>query len=199
MGRDSEYQAILPLWGKMLNVEKARLDKVYGNEKLMPVVQALGCGIGDEMDISKLRYGKVVIMADADVDGSHIRTLLLTFFFRYMRPLIDEGHVYLAQPPLYKIFKGKKVYYAYSDEERDQYMATLEGKWDISRYKGLGEMNPEQLWETTMNPENRIMIKVEIEDAQKADEIFTILMGDKVEPRKEFIEKNAKYVKNLDI
>jgi len=199
MGRDSKFQAILSLWGKMLNVEKSRLDKVLGNDKLTPIVQALGCGIGDDLDISKIRYGKVVIMADADVDGSHIRTLLLTFFFRYMRPLLENGYIYLAQPPLYKIFKGKKVYYAYSDTQRDELLATLEGKWEVSRYKGLGEMNPEQLWETTMNPENRTMIKVEVEDAQKADEIFSILMGDKVAPRKEFIEKNAKYVTNLDI
>ena len=199
MGRDSKFQAILSLWGKMLNVEKSRLDKVLGNDKLTPIVQALGCGIGDDLDISKIRYGKVVIMADADVDGSHIRTLLLTFFFRYMRPLLENGYIYLAQPPLYKIFKGKKVYYAYSDTQRDQLLSTLEGKWDVSRYKGLGEMNPEQLWETTMNPENRTMIKVEVEDAEKADEIFSILMGDKVAPRKEFIEKNAKYVTNLDI
>ena len=199
MGRDSSFQAILPLWGKMLNVEKARMDKVYGNDKLTPIVLALGCGIGDDIDMSKIRYGKVVIMADADVDGSHIRTLLLTFFFRYMRPLLEDGRVYLAQPPLYKIFRGKKVYYAYSDKERDDYMANLEGKWEIARYKGLGEMNPEQLWETTLTPENRIMIKVEVEDAARADEIFTILMGDKVAPRKEFIEKNAKYVTDLDI
>ncbi len=199
MGRDSSFQAILPLWGKMLNVEKARVDRVYGNDKLMPIVLALGCGIGEDFDIKKVRYGKIIIMADADVDGSHIRTLLLTFFFRYMRPLIEDGRVYLAQPPLYKIFKGKKVYYAYSDKERDQYMATLEGKWDISRYKGLGEMNPKQLWETTMNPENRTVLKVEMDDAARADEIFTILMGDKVAPRREFIEKNARYVKNLDI
>lgn len=202
-GRDRRFQAILPLWGKMLNVEKARLDKVYGNEKLMPVVTALGTGIGEDFDISKLRYGKVIIMADADVDGSHIRTLLLTFFFRFMRPLIDEGHVYLAQPPLFKLTRGKQVRYAYSDEERDEYIRELSGennaKVDIQRYKGLGEMDPEQLWETTMDPERRIMIKVEMEDAASADEVFTILMGEKVEPRREFIEKNAKYVQNLDI
>ncbi|SCI02359.1 DNA gyrase subunit B [uncultured Ruminococcus sp.] len=202
-GRDRRFQAILPLWGKMLNVEKARLDKVYGNEKLMPVVTALGTGIGDEFDISKLRYGKVIIMADADVDGSHIRTLLLTFFFRFMRPLIEEGHVYLAQPPLYKLSRGKQVRYAYEDPERDMYIRELAGennaKVDIQRYKGLGEMDPEQLWETTMDPENRIMKKVEMEDAVSADEIFTILMGEKVEPRKIFIESNAKYVQNLDI
>ena len=202
-GRDRRYQAILPLWGKMLNVEKARLDKVYGNEKLMPVVTALGAGIGADFDITKLRYGKVVIMADADVDGSHIRTLLLTFFFRFMRPLVEEGHIFIAQPPLYKLSRGKQVRYAYDDLERDRYIAELAGesgaKVDIQRYKGLGEMDPEQLWETTMNHENRIMIKVTLEDAQRADEIFTILMGDKVQPRREFIEANAKYVSNLDI
>ncbi|MBM6919931.1 DNA topoisomerase (ATP-hydrolyzing) subunit B [Phocea massiliensis] len=202
-GRDRRHQAILPLWGKMLNVEKARLDKVYGNEKLMPVVTALGTGIGADFDITKLRYGKVVIMADADVDGSHIRTLLLTFFFRFMRPLVEEGHIFIAQPPLYKLSRGKQVRYAYDDLERDRYIAELAGesgaKVDIQRYKGLGEMDPEQLWETTMNQENRIMIKVTLEDAQRADEIFTILMGDKVQPRREFIEANAKYVSNLDI
>lgn len=202
-GRSRDTQAILPLWGKMLNVEKARLDKVYGNDKLTPVVTALGTGIGTEFDITKLRYGKVIIMADADVDGSHIRTLLLTFFFRFMRPLIEEGHVYLAQPPLYKVFKGKQAKYAYTDDEKDSYAAELSGeggqKVDIQRYKGLGEMNPEQLWETTMDPENRLMLRVTMEDAASADEIFTILMGDKVEPRREFIEKNAKYVANLDV
>ena len=201
-GRDRRYQAILPLWGKMLNVEKARLDRVYGNDKLMPVVTALGTGIGSEFDLSKLRYGKVIIMADADVDGSHIRTLLLTFFFRFMRPLIEEGHVYIAQPPLFKVAKGKKVYYAFSDEERDRYIAELTengGKAEVQRYKGLGEMDPEQLWETTMDPATRTMIKVTMQDAVKADEVFTILMGDKVAPRKEFIEQNAKYVSNLDI
>ena len=198
-GRDRNFQAILPLWGKMLNVEKARLDKVYGNEKLVPIVIALGCGIGDDFDISKLRYGKVIIMADADVDGSHIRTLLLTFFFRYMRPLVDEGHVYIAQPPLFKVSKGKQVRYAFSDEERDKYIAEFSGNADIQRYKGLGEMDPEQLWETTMDPAFRTMLRVELEDAAAADEAFTILMGEKVEPRKEFIEKNAKYVMNLDI
>ncbi|MCI8405448.1 MAG: DNA topoisomerase (ATP-hydrolyzing) subunit B [Oscillospiraceae bacterium] len=202
-GRDRRYQAILPLWGKMLNVEKARIDKVYDNEKLMPVVTALGTGLGEEFDISKLRYGKVVIMADADVDGSHIRTLLLTFFFRFMRKLVEQGHVYIAQPPLFKLSRGKQVRYAYSNEERDRYIVELGGenrqKVDIQRYKGLGEMDPEQLWETTMNPENRIMVRVELEDAQKADEIFTILMGDRVGPRKEFIEQNARYVTNLDI
>ena len=198
-GRDRRFQAILPLWGKMLNVEKARLDKVYGNEKLMPVITALGCGIGDEIDLSKLRYGKIIIMADADVDGSHIRTLMLTFFFRFMRPLIEEGHVYIAQPPLYRISKGKEHNYAYSDLERDKIMKEIGGKYEIQRYKGLGEMDSEQLWETTMNPETRIMLRVEMEDAAAADEVFTILMGDKVEPRREFIEKNAKYVQNLDV
>jgi len=202
-GRDRRFQAILPLWGKMLNVEKARLDKVYGNEKLMPVVTALGTGIGEDFDISKLRYSKIIIMADADVDGSHIRTLLLTFFFRFMRPLIENGNIYLAQPPLYKLSRGKQVRYAYSDEERDRCIAELSGekgaKVDIQRYKGLGEMDPDQLWETTMDPQTRIMIKVDMEDATSADEIFTILMGEKVEPRREFIEKNAKYVKNLDV
>lgn len=202
-GRDRRYQAILPLWGKMLNVEKARIDKVYGNEKLMPVVTALGTSIGEDFDISKLRYGKVIIMADADVDGSHIRTLLLTFFFRFMRPLIEEGHVFIAQPPLFKVERAKKVRYAFSDEERDRYIGELSegGKLNVAvqRYKGLGEMDPEQLWETTMDPERRTMIKVTMEDAVKADEIFTILMGDKVQPRKEFIEKNAEYVKDLDV
>ena len=198
-GRDRKIQAILPLWGKMLNVEKARLDKVYGNEKLMPIVTALGCGIGEEFDLEKLRYGKVIIMADADVDGSHIRTLLLTFFFRFMRPLIENGNIYIAQPPLYRLTKGKTHYYAYSDQERDKIMQELGGNLDIQRYKGLGEMDSEQLWETTMNPETRIMLRVEMEDAAMADEIFTILMGDKVEPRREFIERNAKYVQNLDV
>ena len=198
-GRDRKYQAILPLWGKMLNVEKARLDKVYGNEKLMPVVTALGCGIGEEFDISKLRYGKIIIMADADVDGSHIRTLLLTFFFRFMKPLVEEGHIYLAQPPLFRVSKGKNHYYAFSDKERDKLMAELVSGYEIQRYKGLGEMDSEQLWETTMNPETRTMLRVEVEDAAAADEAFTILMGDKVEPRRAFIEKNAKYVQNLDI
>lgn len=200
-GRDRRFQAILPLWGKMLNVEKARLDRVIGNEKLMPIVIALGTGIGDEFDITKLRYNKIVIMADADVDGAHIRTLLLTFFFRYMRPLIEQGHVYLAQPPLFKVSKGKKVRYAFSDEERDQFMAEFggSGSCDIQRYKGLGEMDAEQLWETTMDPDFRTMLRVNIEDAMLADETFSILMGDKVEPRREFIETNAKYVQNLDI
>ncbi len=192
-GRDRKYQAILPLWGKMLNVEKARIDKVYGNEKLMPVVTALGTSIGEDFDISKLRYGKVIIMADADVDGSHIRTLLLTFFFRFMRPLIEDGHIYLAQPPLFKVARGKQVRYAFSDAERDQYISELSGennlKVNVQRYKGLGEMDSEQLWETTMDPERRTMIKVTMEDAVKADEIFTILMGDKVAPKRIYREK----------
>ena len=198
-GRDRKFQAILPLWGKMLNVEKARLDRVYGNDKLMPVITALGTGIGEEFDLNKLRYGRVIIMADADVDGSHIRTLLLTFFYRYMRPLVDEGHVYIAQPPLFRITKNKRHYYAYSANERDEIMTQLQSGYDIQRYKGLGEMDSEQLWETTMNPETRVMLQVTPSDAAQADEIFTILMGDKVEPRREFIERNAKYVKNLDI
>ena len=198
-GRDRNYQAILPLWGKMLNVEKARIDKVFTNEKLLPIVIALGCGIGEDFDITKLRYGKIIIMADADVDGSHIRTLLLTFFFRYMRPLVDEGHIYIAQPPLFKVSRGKQLRYAFSDEERDRYIAEFEGKADVQRYKGLGEMDPEQLWETTMDPAFRTMLKVSLGDAIAADETFSILMGDKVEPRKDFIEKNAQYVQNLDI
>ena len=202
-GRDRRYQAILPLWGKMLNVEKTRIDKVYGNDKLMPVITALGTGIGEDFDISKLRYGKVIIMADADVDGSHIRTLLLTFFFRFMRPLITNGNIYIAQPPLFKVFRGKKFKYAFSDDERDKYIEELTSengtKPEVQRYKGLGEMDPEQLWETTMDPSTRTMIRVEMEDAVKADETFTILMGDKVAPRREFIETNAKYVQNLDI
>lgn len=198
MGRDSNIQAILPLWGKMLNVEKARIDKVYGNDKLTPVVLALGCGIGEEFDLSKLRYHKVFIMADADVDGSHICTLLLTFFFRFMRPLIENGHVYIAQPPLFKIQKGQKVKYAYNEVEMANMSQELGQGAKVSRYKGLGEMNPEQLWETTMDPENRVIVQITIEDAMKADETFSILMGDKVEPRKEFIEKNAQYA-NLDI
>ncbi len=243
-GRDRHCQAILPLWGKMLNVEKARLDKVYGNEKLMPVVMALGCGIGDDFDLSKLRYHKVIIMADADVDGSHIRTLLLTFFFRYMRPLVENGHVCIAQPPLYrvsykrmeleaateqekdeivaelgedakvtkvkddsgnviegkyKISKKDMHYYAFSDEQRDDILARRGSADDIQRYKGLGEMDKDQLWETTMDPERRLMLQVRIEDAMAADEVFSILMGDKVEPRREFIEQNAKYVQNLDV
>ena len=202
-GRDRKYQAILSLWGKMLNVEKARLDKIYSNEKLAPVVTALGTGIGEEFDIEKLRYGKVIIMADADVDGMHIRTLLLTFFFRYMRPLISNGNVYIAQPPLFKVWRGKKERYAFSDEERDQFISELseDGKYkvDVQRYKGLGEMDPEQLWETTMDPERRTIVKIGMEDALKADETFSILMGDKVEPRRKFIEKNAKFAQNLDI
>lgn len=201
-GRDSAFQAILPLWGKMLNVEKSRVDKVYNNEKLVPVVKALGTGLGEEFDLTKLRYGRVIIMADADVDGAHIRTLLLTFFFRFMRPLIEEGHVYLAQPPLFKVFRGKQVRYAFSEEERDQYSAELGGdggKVDVQRYKGLGEMDPEQLWETTMDPSRRTMLQVTLDDAAKADLTFSILMGDKVEPRREFIEQNAQYVQNLDV
>ena len=200
-GRDRRFQAILPLWGKMLNVEKARIDRVYGNDKLMPVITALGAGIGEEFTIEKLRYGKIIIMADADVDGSHIRTLLLTFFFRYMRPLVENGNVYIAQPPLYKITKGKNLRYAYTDRERDRIIEELGGVGteNVFRYKGLGEMNPEQLWETTMNPENRVLLQVELGDAVAADEIFTILMGERVEPRKEFIEKNAHLVSNLDI
>ena len=198
--RDSRFQAILPLRGKVLNVEKARLDKVYANTSLIPIIQALGCGIGEDFDIQKLRYGKIVIMADADVDGSHIRILLLTFFFRHMKPLIEEGHIYLAQPPLYKVYKGKNLRYAFSEEEKD--VAVLElGTSGVQseRYKGLGEMDPEQLWDTTMNPETRTLLKVTIEDAIACDEIFSVLMGDMVEPRREFIEKNAKFVENLDI
>ncbi|MCH5196603.1 MAG: DNA topoisomerase (ATP-hydrolyzing) subunit B [Oscillospiraceae bacterium] len=201
-GRDRRFQAILSLWGKMLNVEKARADKVYNNDKLLPVVKALGTGIAEDFDITKLRYGRVIIMADADVDGLHIRTLMLTFFFRFMRPLLENGHVYIAQPPLFKVARGKQVRYAFSDEERDRYIEELGGdggKTDVQRYKGLGEMDPIQLWETTMNPETRTMLRVSVEDAAKADEIMTILMGDKVEPRREFIEANAKLVENLDI
>ena len=202
-GRDRRYQAILSLWGKMLNVEKARIDRIYGNEKLEPVVTALGTGIGEDFDIEKLRYGKVIIMADADVDGMHIRTLLLTFFFRYMRPLITNGNVYIAQPPLFRVERNKKVAYAFSDEERDKYIAELseDGKYkvEVQRYKGLGEMDPIQLWETTMDPERRTIIRISMEDALKADETFSILMGDKVEPRRNFIEKNAKFAQNLDI
>ena len=202
-GRDSRFQAILPLWGKMLNVEKARADKVYGNDKLAPVITALGAGIGDEFDITKLRYHKIVIMADADVDGAHIRTLMLTFFFRFMRPLIEQGYVYSAVPPLYKLTRGKQTRVAFSDEERDRVSAELRGdnpnaKVDISRFKGLGEMNPHELWETTMNPETRPLRRICLEDAVKADEIFTVLMGEQVEPRKAFIEENAKYAVNLD-
>ena len=198
-GRDREHMAILPLWGKMLNVEKARVDKVITNEKLTPVVMALGTGIGDDFDISKIRYHKIIIMADADVDGAHIRTLLLTFFFRYMPQIIEQGYVYLAQPPLFKVAKGKKFTYAFSDEERDEIIKEYGGDCDIQRYKGLGEMDPEQLWETTMDPEFRTMLRVTIEDAQRASENFSILMGDNVEPRREFIEKNAKFVQNLDV
>jgi len=200
-GRDRKFQAILPLWGKMLNVEKSRADKIYNNDKLQPVILAVGAGIGNDFDITKIRYGKVIIMADADVDGAHIRTLLLTFFFRYMRPLVENGNVFLAQPPLYKLSKrGMTDVYCYSDDEMNQKLAEI-GKdgINIQRYKGLGEMNPEQLWETTMNPESRILVQVTMEDAMKADEIFTILMGDEIGPRREFIENNAKYVKNLDI
>ena len=205
-GRDRKFQAILPLWGKMLNVEKARADKIYGNDKLNPVIVAIGAGIGAEFDITKIRYGKVIIMADADVDGAHIRTLLLTFFFRYMRPLIENGNVYLAQPPLYKLSKrGMEDVYCYTDEDLQNAYKKLEEKGiqrdqlGLQRYKGLGEMNPEQLWDTTMNPETRILVKVTMEDAIKADEIFTLLMGDEVAPRRNFIQENAKYVKNLDI
>ena len=203
-GRDSRFQAILPLWGKMLNVEKARADRVYGNDKLSPVITALGAGIGEEFNPNKLRYHKIIIMADADVDGAHIRTLLLTFFFRFMRPLVEQGYVYSAVPPLYKLTRGKTVRVAYSDEERDQISAEMRGdnpnaKVEINRFKGLGEMDPHELWETTMNPETRTLRRICLEDAVKADEIFTILMGEKVEPRKEFIEENAKYVVNLDI
>ena len=205
-GRDRKFQAILPLWGKMLNVEKARADKIYGNDKLNPVILAVGAGIGSDFDITKIRYGKVIIMADADVDGAHIRTLLLTFFFRYMRPLIENGNVYLAQPPLYKLSKkGMKDIYCYTDEDLDKAYKELEDQGiardqlGLQRYKGLGEMNPEQLWDTTMNPETRTLVKVTMDDAIKADEIFTLLMGDEVEPRREFIQQNAKYVKNLDI
>ena len=202
-GRDRRFQAILSLWGKMLNVEKARLDKVYSNEKLLPIIAAVGCGIGEDFDANKIRYNKIIIMADADVDGSHIRTLLLTFFFRHMRPLIELGHVYIAQPPLYKVSRGKQFHYAYTEAERDACIAELNpdgtGKVDIQRYKGLGEMDPVQLWETTMAPARRVMLRVNMEDAMRADETFTILMGDKVQPRREFIEQNAQYVTNLDV
>ena len=197
MGRDSNIQAILPLWGKMLNVEKARADRIYGNDKLMPVVTALGTGIGDEFDISKVRYHKIFIMADADVDGSHICTLMLTFFFRYMRPLIEHGYVYVAQPPLFKLQKGQTVKYAYNDDEMKLLSAEMPGA-KISRYKGLGEMNPDQLWETTMNPDNRVIVQIKIEDAERADEAFSVLMGEQVEPRRQFIVKNAKFA-NLDV
>jgi DNA gyrase subunit B len=201
-GRDRKFQAILPLWGKMLNVEKSRVDKVYGNEKLAPIITALGTSIGDDFDISKLRYHKIIIMADADVDGAHIRTLLLTFFYRYMYPLVEKGHVYIAQPPLYKISKGKEEIYAYDDRELTKIFdekGWKKGECNVQRYKGLGEMNPEQLWETTMNPETRVILRVELEDAVAADEVFTVLMGEKVEPRKEFIQTYAKTVRNLDI
>ncbi len=203
-GRDSRFQAILPLWGKMLNVEKARADKVYGNDKLQPVITALGAGIGEEFNLEKLRYHKIIIMADADVDGSHIRTLLLTFFFRFMRPLIEQGYVYSAVPPLFKLTRGKQSRVAYSEEQRDAISAELRGdnpnvRVDISRFKGLGEMNPHELWETTMDPETRTLRRITLEDAVAADEIFTVLMGEQVEPRKEFIEQNAKYVVNLDV
>ncbi|WAM31581.1 DNA topoisomerase (ATP-hydrolyzing) subunit B [Caldicellulosiruptor naganoensis] len=197
-GRDRRYQAILPLWGKMLNVEKASPDKIYSNDKLLPLIQALGCGIGNDIDLKKLRYHKVIIMADADVDGSHIRTLLLTFFYRYMRPLVENGHIYIAQPPLYKITKGKQVRYAYNDKELQKILQEMKDA-QVQRFKGLGEMNAQELWETTMDPARRILLRVELEDAVMAEEIFTILMGEKVEPRREFIEKNAKYVRNLDI
>ncbi|MBQ8523857.1 MAG: DNA topoisomerase (ATP-hydrolyzing) subunit B [Clostridia bacterium] len=199
-GRDSRYQAILPLRGKVLNVEKSRLDKVYSNQSLIPIIQALGCGIGEDFDIEKLRYGKIIIMADADVDGSHIQILLLTFFFRHMRRLIEDGHVFLAQPPLYKLKgRGGKERYAFSDAERDEIVEELGGNVTVERYKGLGEMDAEQLWETTMDPETRTLLKVEIEDAVACDEVFSLLMGDKVEPRREFIEQNAKYAENLDV
>ena len=199
LGRDPQYMAILPLWGKMLNVEKARLDKVYSNEKLAPVITALGTGIGEDFDITKLRYHKVVLMADADVDGAHITTLLLTFFFRYMPELIEQGHIYLAQPPLFKVTKNKRSEYAYSDEQRDEIIAQMGGDCDVQRYKGLGEMDPKQLWETTMDPEFRTMLRITIDDAQIASENFSILMGEEVEPRRLFIEQNAKFVKNLDV
>ena len=198
-GRDSLYQAILPLRGKILNVEKARLDKVYGSESIRNIIQALGCGVGEDIDLTKLRYGKIIIMADADVDGSHIQILILTLLFRHMKKLIEEGHVYLAMPPLYKVTKGKKYTYAYSDEERDRLIAEMGQGASANRYKGLGEMNPEQLWETTMDPEKRTIKRVDINDAMKCDEVFSLLMGDDVEPRREFIETNAKYVTNLDI
>lgn len=198
-GRDREHMAILPLWGKMLNVEKARVDKVITNEKLIPVVMALGTGIGEDFDINKLRYHKIILMADADVDGAHIRTLLLTFFFRYMPQLIEDGYVYIAQPPLFKVSKGKKFFYSFTEEERDEKIKEFGGDCDVQRYKGLGEMDPDQLWETTMDPEFRTMLRVTIDDAQRASENFSILMGDDVEPRREFIEKNAKFVQNLDV
>ena len=199
-GRDSQFQAILPLRGKILNVEKSRLDRIYASTQIIPIILALGTGIGSEFDITKLRYGKIIIMADADVDGAHIKTLLLTFFFRHMRPLIEQGHIYAALPPLYKVYKGKQERYAFSDEERDKYIEELGGvNVSAERYKGLGEMDAEQLWDTTMDPEKRILKRVTITDAAEADALFTVLMGDKVEPRREFIEQNAKYVANLVI
>jgi DNA gyrase subunit B len=201
-GRDRVFQAILPLWGKMLNVEKTRVDKVLTNDKLFPIISSLGTGVGTQFDLSKLRYGKIIIMADADVDGSHIRTLLLTFFFRYMRELLERGHVYIAMPPLYKIEHGKKIIYAYDDKEKERVLAELgktEAEVGIQRYKGLGEMNPEQLWETTMNPDKRSIIEVRLEDGVEAEEIFTTLMGENVEPRRKFIEDNALSVTNLDV
>jgi len=202
MGRNRVYQAILPLWGKMLNVEKARLDKVIGNDKLQPIIASLGTGIGEDFDLSKLRYHKIIIMADADVDGSHIRTLLLTFFYRYMIELIENGHIYLAMPPLYRIAYDKEVRYAYSDEEKDQILSSVNrdpAKISVQRYKGLGEMNPEQLWETTMDPERRLIKRITMEDAILAEEIFVTLMGEQVEPRRQFIEENALAVSNLDV
>ena len=198
-GRDRRHQAILPLWGKMLNVEKARLDRVYGNDKLTPMITAFGAGFGDDFDLAKLRYGKIILMADADVDGSHIRTLLLTFFFRFMRPLIEHGHVFIAQPPLFKNEKGKDVRYTYPEEQQRDCIAEMGDNVRVQRYKGLGEMDPQQLWETTMDPEHRTLLQVTMEDAAAADETFALLMGEKVEPRREFIERNAKYVMNLDV
>jgi DNA gyrase subunit B len=197
-GRDPSFQAILPLRGKVLNVEKSRLDKIYSNMQLIPIIQALGTGIGEDFNIEKLRYGKIIIMSDADVDGAHIKTLLLTFFFRHMKPLIDGGHIYAASPPLFKVSRGKQERYAFSDEERDRFILELGGNCDTQRYKGLGEMNDKQLWDTAMNPETRTIFKINVEDAIIADETFSILMGDKVEPRKEFVEMNAKYAVNLD-
>ena len=198
-GRRSEFQAILPLRGKVLNVEKVSPDKVYGNLSLMPIIQALGCGIGSEFSMDRLRYGKIIIMADADVDGSHIRILLLTFFFRHMRPLLEEGHIYAAQPPLYKVIKGKTERYAFSDEERDMIVEELGGNAKAERYKGLGEMDPDQLWETTMDPAHRTLVRLTVEDGAMCNDIFSLLMGDKVEPRKKYIEDNAKYAENIDV
>lgn len=199
-GRDRRFQAILPLRGKILNVEKARLDKILNNEEIRTIITALGTGIGDDFNINKARYHKTILMADADVDGSHIRTLLLTFFYRYMRPLITEGYIYIAQPPLYKVYRGKVERYLYNDAELEKFLKEHEGeRWEIQRYKGLGEMNPEQLWETTMNPESRTLLQVNLEDAMEADAIFNILMGDRVEPRREFIQQHAHEVRNLDI